>query len=388
MNRNLIKLLAAGMLLVIGGAALTYGFTLTPRGEEEQIEVPGGDEVVEVSEACDEKCVAEQAIKIYESEGIGGALAYVREKTSSDKNLSISCHGILHAVGRVSGENGWPETRDESCQYGYLHGVLQARALKLKNSFVEEAAAWCEKLESGRLVQECLHGIGHGVAIGEPRDIEAALRACDAGLREAYVGNCSTGVMMEYIEDETGEDSFFGNVGERYTYLPERYDTGGLCQRVPIRTQNACYTLIWSLQYVRYGEDVETAVSVCATAELREDEVACRKGFSAYALELVESRDGMTWPPRSAAAAVKYAQAVLEECLRQPESEFCVENASYSIHAGAQLLELGDRTPPLCDESVILGMSESCERGRERAIDMLKEAGETGDFAENPQSDQ
>lgn len=85
------------------------------------------DDVVEQA-TCDATCVERVALETARVDGAAAAVAYVQTAVTENPSLAIACHDIMHAVGAEAGKTGFPKYEADSCQYGYLHGVLQARA--------------------------------------------------------------------------------------------------------------------------------------------------------------------------------------------------------------------------------------------------------------------
>lgn len=302
-------------------------------------------------------------------------MAYVQTAVTLDSTLALACHDIMHAVGVLAGELTFPEYGPDSCQYGYLHGVLQARAKAGGRHFVSSASAWCAGIvhNDARFDSECLHGIGHGVAISTRGDLAASLRLC-ATLEYPRSEPCANGVMMENVAIDRQDGPFFMSDADESGQAGELKLTTGeievLCPEAPKATRLPCYRLVWSLLYERYGDDVERAIKVCERASDEPERRACWLGFSTYAIELTEARSLISWPPKSSAEARKYAEVFLAECRRHQDIATCVEGGSYTTHAGAYVADLADGlVPPICENSGT--WREACRRGKERAKTMV-----------------
>jgi hypothetical protein len=330
---------------------------------------------------CDAACVEQTALATARRDGTKSAVAYVQAAVAEDPSLALACHDIMHAVGAEAGKLGFPPYEADSCQYGYLHGVLQARAEADGRSFAGDASTWCAGLDrsDARLETECMHGVGHGVAVATRGDLAESLRQC-ATLKNSWIEPCANGAMMEHIALERQDGLFFktaenGNgaaaTSTRRTLTTS--ETEMLCLEAPSATRIPCYQLVWSLLYERYGENVEGAMRVCGRASEKTEQAACWRGFSTYAIELAEARSKITWPPSTTEEARAYAEAFLRECERQGDRAACVEGGSYTTHAGAYASDLADALiPPICD--LAGNLREACQRGKERAAAMIASA--------------
>jgi len=330
---------------------------------------------------CDAACVEQTALATARRDGTKSAVAYVQAAVAEDPSLALACHDIMHSLGTEAGKLEFPEYEADSCQYGYLHGVLQARAEADGDSFARDAAAWCRGLDrsDARLETECMHGVGHGIAVATRGDLAESLRQC-AALENSWVEPCANGAMMEHVALERQDGPFFkpGETGEGATGNDEKRtlttnEVEMLCPAAPAATRAPCYQLVWSLLYERYGENVESAMQVCERAVGGGERAACWRGFSTYAIELAETRSNLAWPPKTPGEARKYAEAFLNECERLGDEAACVEGGSYTTYAGSYAAGLDEAlTPPVCELAGEL--REACQRGRERAAAMIAAA--------------
>jgi len=363
------RALLVSLLVAVLSAGLAVLATKTNRGD------------VANQATCDAACVERVALETLRVDGAAVAVTYVQTAVAENPSLAIDCHDIMHAVGVEAGKLGFPKYEADACQYGYMHGILQARAEADGRSFTGDATAWCGTLDRSdtRLEIECMHGVGHGITVATRGDLAESLRQC-ATLQNSWVESCANGAMMEHVALERQDGPFFkpGNATEGATgnFTRRMLTTGeveNLCPAAPAATRIPCYQLVWSLLYERYGEDVESAMEVCTRASGEAERAACWRGFSTYAIELAEVRSNLTWPPRNSGEAWLYAEAFLEECARQGERAACIEGGSYTTYAGAYAADLDEAmTPPICE--LARDLRESCQRGRERAAAMIANA--------------
>lgn len=369
MRRIVVALLAAAVL--VGSAVVGVSFFNQDRGTLDiPTTRPASESTDLVETACDLACVELRAIEIAQEAGGAAAAEYV--DSIDDPTIRYGCHAVYHAIGRVVGEAGWPTYMTDTCQYGYLHGVLQARAMySVDADLVAGLATFCGRFE-GALATECQHGLGHAVAISVSTDLGAALRTC-ASVGPALADTCSGGVMMEYAEDYaeewldwSAEDEFLGT-GERLTSVAEDTDFGALCPSLPASVQRQCYSMIWVFVYPMYQEDVGRASGICPDALDASLHEACHAGIARYVLALMERDDGISWPPESNESARAAAKTVNHLCGETSDSKICLEYAARSLYLEAFLLETSkDLTIPLCEEAN-LEQRTACEKGRNAA---------------------
>ena len=322
---------------------------------------------------CEVECLIEIAVEIAENEGAEKAMIYVAELAKNPKN-SMICHGIAHAVGHKIGEVGYSNYINTTCQNGYLHGMIQARAEKNPGEgFSVETMKYCDQFEKSKtenpMWNECLHGLGHGVAVSWPNDIESALRTC-SGFKDEVADVCASGVMMENGQDTGEVEGEFGIAGERLTRVSKDVDLGKLCRNSARNVKEECYRLLWQLAYERHLNDIKEAEKVCQYEEDAYFKELCNKGFGNYAIELVRANKP-TWPPISESGAFEYAEQILVECRRLDFKELCIEEAARATYSEMMVIEEPKNLwPPLC-ENALKTERTSCERGIKAAEDLV-----------------
>ncbi len=149
-------------------------------------------------------CVLAWAEKALELKGASAAVQLV--SGSTNPTLQRSCHGVMHELGRLSG-NGKPlsEVQDVIkagegvCQFGFQHGVLigVSESIESDEEFITLVKGSCDGFpKTGNTYSSCVHGIGHAVSTRHPDDLDKAGSLC-AALGE-LVGWCASGAVMEW----------------------------------------------------------------------------------------------------------------------------------------------------------------------------------------------
>jgi len=135
-----------------------------------------------------------------ETNGVEAALAQLVADGLAKPTFAGSCHTVAHEIGQVAASQVDLRTALElepgSCLNGYTHGLLQVLAVKPDTKFSELLDA-CAKAKAGEMATECVHGVGHLLALRHPSSLKSSLEECltiEASLHASCVG----GTMMEY----------------------------------------------------------------------------------------------------------------------------------------------------------------------------------------------
>ncbi len=130
------------------------------------------------------------------------ALDRLREEIETDDALSRSCHALVHEIGREAykeyGDVGEAmKYRDEVCNSGYLHGIIETKFSESEDVFADMRTMCGEYRHGSFLSYQCNHGLGHGVMFYTANDLPRSLEMCDA-LEDSFASsNCANGVFME-----------------------------------------------------------------------------------------------------------------------------------------------------------------------------------------------
>jgi hypothetical protein len=116
----------------------------------------------------------------------------------------------------------------------------------------KDASTWCVGLDHSdvRLETECMHGVGHGIAITTRSCLAESLRQC-ATLKNSWIEPGANGAMTEHIARERRDVLFFKTAdnGESAAGTPTRrtLTTGEVempCSEAPGATRIPCYHLV------------------------------------------------------------------------------------------------------------------------------------------------
>ncbi len=165
------------------------------------------------------------------------ALDQIRADIETDDALSRSCHAIVHEIGREAyqkyGDFGEAmKYRDELCNSGYLHGIIESKFSESRDVFAD-MNTMCDKYEQGSYTSwQCYHGIGHGAMFYTANDLPRSLEMCDGHDYEFGRRSCANGVFMENFNTEQKdhvseflkeEDPFYPCPGQAERYKADCY---------------------------------------------------------------------------------------------------------------------------------------------------------------------
>ncbi|OGE86050.1 MAG: hypothetical protein A3J48_01090 [Candidatus Doudnabacteria bacterium RIFCSPHIGHO2_02_FULL_46_11] len=208
------------------------------------------------------------------------ALTEVRERIKTDNALLRSCHVLVHEIGHAAYEKykDFGEAikyKDEVCNSGYLHGVIEAHFSESKDVFTDMRNI-CEPYPLGKFVSwECYHGIGHGVMYYTLNDLPKSLELCE-GYPDFFASNsCISGVFMEnFNSDQDLHKSKFLNEADPFYPCPNQAD----------RHKRDCY--IYSPVYYLniHKNDYADALAWCLDAEKGYENI-CARGLGTQAIK-------------------------------------------------------------------------------------------------------
>lgn len=211
--------------------------------------------------------------------------------------LDISqCHNVAHALGKAAVRAGsLREALDSSvpsCDWGFVHGAFQAwflmrggRNIEDFSRFGGEACRSSSPVESNQIYRErCFHGLGHGLAEYNPKDIYTPLTACDLSSHDDNdKRSCYAGVFMQLARpnDENLEPFFYRRNEPFYP-----------CNIVAEKYQMACYADVSHRaisEKMPYGE-VASLCEKIPGEEIRKNCIAQIYGTIAYSQTSFEQK--------------------------------------------------------------------------------------------------
>jgi hypothetical protein len=235
---------------------------------------------------------------VLETGGVETALSTLRHLAARDRRAAREAHHLAHGIGiRALRDPAEVSATFARCtpefESGCYHGVLQSYFMLLRMGAsgrltAEAVAAPCTgaELEASHFLRlQCLHGLGHGVAIFHDHDLPNALASCDLlplpWEREA----CHAGAFMEnvvaVIDPHSSHLDHHGGHGGQADHADHgRHDDRPAgrfpaldpddlhfpCNAVEARYRTACYQLQTSAVLALHPGNLGLAAAMCAEA--------------------------------------------------------------------------------------------------------------------------
>lgn len=254
------------------------------------------------------------------------ALDRLRVEIETDDALSRSCHSLVHEIGREAyeeyGDVGEAmKYRDEVCNSGYLHGIIETKFSESKDVF-SEMQTMCDGYRAGGFLSwQCNHGLGHGVMFYTANDLPRSLEMCDALGNSFASSNCANGVFMEnFNADQKLHLSEF--LKEEDPFYP--------CMKQAERHKTDCYMYAPTYFLSLHENDYAGALEWCKGAEAG-FEAACAYGVGTQTMKenlndpkFVESTCENSEPEQTAPCVKGMAAlAVSHHGALEPARELC-----------------------------------------------------------------
>ena len=243
------------MLLIVLGAGLLLG--LNKKSEQKQnlpISTP-----LTVSQY---KTFHDELIVMVNKDDPRVAMEYLRIKSQTNPSLMRSCHSLVHEIGRSAylryGDFAKAMSfRNEECNSGYLHGVIEETLAKSPQPLKEIKAICSSYNGETYLAWECYHGIGHGLMLVTDNDLPRSIDYCGELKTHFMQENCANGVYMEnFNTDQKIHISHY--LDPQHPFVP--------CETQPNELQGLCYTYAPIYFLSLYPNQYEKALSWCLNA--------------------------------------------------------------------------------------------------------------------------
>jgi hypothetical protein len=190
-----------------------------------------------------------------------------------------SCHFILHSIGRAAFDKdpeNWKENLQkmpEECDYGGLHGMLEAYQTKGGIVDRDTIPSLCgEDTEGG-----CIHAVGHLVLIEEKNNLESALDQCGAFITQQDRHHCMAGAFMErmiprnLVAHDLVDSEDINNWWDRID------EFGLLCRSYIGEQATACWTEISHAAVKRFNGNPKMIFDFCNMGPTNEAANSCRR---------------------------------------------------------------------------------------------------------------
>jgi hypothetical protein len=359
----------------VGGTPTTHAETTTTVGAP--------TDAMQTEEACAgdfgdafKACWTGRFEAVAARDGVAAALLSVQETGRSNTGVNSNCHDFNHKLGRWA----YNDTRDvvealthddRACQYGFMHGVLEAFAMDATDDEMrtnlekvcEPRRATVKTPGLERDLGECLHGIGHAAAVHTQDDVFKALEWCRLGTNTIHeIGSCTGGVLMEYGNSAIKKHGGNGPLAEAHgpgdSSIPDDVAMK-LCTMVKDEFRRECWRragMFWGALKVAPTEMLRICV-----ADARSDLDQCGAGVGDWVMRLsYENVRDLNEVP----------QYIADACAAEKSVEgWCLYGAVFPITGNA----IWSNTDPaewmnLCDLAKSPDAKKTCRLGELRGI--------------------
>jgi plastocyanin len=205
----------------------------------------------------------EELLALVREENPRVALDHIRGEIETDDDLSRSCHALVHEIGREAyqkyGDFGEAmKYRDELCNSGYLHGIIESKFSQSEDVFADMKTMCAQYEQGGYMSWQCYHGIGHGAMFYTANDLPRSLEMCDGYENDFGRSSCTNGVFMEnFNTEQKAHVSEFLKEGDPFYPCPKQAE----------RHKADCYLYAPVYFLSLKGDDYAAALQWCKGAE-------------------------------------------------------------------------------------------------------------------------
>ena len=285
--------------------AALMGEDSTTAGDGVQARASKGEGSGELSDARYEEA-KDELTSLVREENPRVALNRLGEEMEEDDAILRSCHPLVHDIGHEAYEKYRDvgeamKYRNEVCNSGYLHGVIERRFSESED-ILADVKTMCEPYRPGSFVSwQCYHGLGHGVMFYTANDLPRSLEMCEGLDTDFGRSNCANGVFMENF---TADQKL--HVSE---YLKES-DPFYPCQEQADHLKNDCYLYAPTYFLNLNPNDYAGALDWCRGAETG-FEAAC-----AYGVGMQMMKENLNEPGFVESTCTKGAPGQTQPCIQ------------------------------------------------------------------------
>lgn len=218
----------AAPLISVGPPAAAERSRSDPAGQpaaRQDSTAPGGISAADLKHclaaAKSGECLDPLFRKFLKTRSTAEALAIIKNYEAQDSALKLSCHPVVHAIGRETFRlKGTVQDSftacDQTCHSGCYHGAME-RFLRGNAASDDEAGhiseeelrsravTACDPTSPTRFRFQCLHGLGHALMFFLDYQLEKALAACGTLPGSWDQSSCYGGLFMENVFSATPE---------------------------------------------------------------------------------------------------------------------------------------------------------------------------------------
>lgn len=200
------------------------------------------------------------------------ALAEIQELGEKDTSLRLSCHPIVHAIGRETFSQKKTvhdsfSACDQTCHSGCYHGAME-RFLRGDLASEDEAAhlseeeikikaeGACDPSQPLRFRFQCLHGLGHALMFFLDYNLLSSLQSCDVQSDGWSRSSCYGGVFMENVFSATPEKRDLSSADYHYP-----------CSKLDPKYKSDCY-MMQTTRMSEMGLNLDRLFEECKKADM------------------------------------------------------------------------------------------------------------------------
>lgn len=196
------------------------------------------------------------------------------EAANNDNGLRLSCHDIVHAIGRETYKRFNSSIPDafrecsQTCHAGCYHGAIQGFFLgeSYQDGYdphvtiaqmKDKVKVACKELEGNTKENfQCLHGMGHAIQFYVDNNLTLSLGICDALGSYFEKESCYGGIFMENVVSVNKDTRWIKLDSPLYP-----------CDSIGNKYRYQCYLMQTSVMIEIFGEDIEKMSDTCKEAE-------------------------------------------------------------------------------------------------------------------------
>jgi hypothetical protein len=263
-RRRIAALAAAIILPITAGGALAARLLqpTTPRSTPVTVASADPTGCAPIDPYQYTQCLETALGELAEQDPQAAIAAYNAAADAVDRVREV-CHGLFHNIGNgavASGQAPWDLLMlgTSECNWGYVHGVVEAYFGDDAAAAIREAATLCtpptglagEEQYIRSVAGNCVHGTGHALYLAT-RDPIVAARGCrDAFTNDSSWLDCVDGMIME-----------FGGSTEA---LAGQH--AGLCEEIAEGAKSKCYANISLTWYYQMDRSYDAVLARCEQA--------------------------------------------------------------------------------------------------------------------------
>jgi hypothetical protein len=255
-KRKTIVLITIAVLLATGIALLSYFFAFKKLVVTSQLSQPLSHSQLEDVES--------KLLKLLDDKDPTASFDYLRNALADNPSIARECHPLLHMLGRSAYDkykdfDKAMSYRDEMCNSGYVHGVIEGR-FKYSTNIRADLKTVCKAKNGEDKFQQwqCFHGVGHGVMYATHKNLASSIDLCESLSSVFAQKSCVNGVFMEefIVIDHSGH----------VEQHPSRVNIS-LCMDQDSRYKADCYLYAPTAYLARNVNDYQGAFKECSGAE-------------------------------------------------------------------------------------------------------------------------